>query len=81
MDEEVLNVAGKYWINLHECCAHGCCTYEAPNNFSDEPNYHVCKQPENEEEERQCRTAMEACPVAAIRDDGEINLEAHRFQT
>ena len=32
---------------------------------------YVFKQPSTSEEEAQCRQALEECPVAAIRDDGE----------
>jgi len=46
----------------------------SPNNFtrSDDEGYSfVYKQPSNDEEEAQCREAMEGCPVEAIGEDGE----------
>ena len=81
-DDETSNVNGKYWVNFGECCAHFACTDAAPNNFAMTPDLtaRVSKQLETPEEERQCRVALESCPVAAIRDDGEISLEARCFQ-
>jgi ferredoxin len=37
----------------------------------DEGYSYVFKQPEDDDEEEQCREAMESCPVEAIGDDGE----------
>jgi len=67
------NVAGKYYVDS-ECIDCDVCRETAPNNFAaneDEGYSCVYKQPENEEEEAQCREAMESCPVEAIGDDGE----------
>ena len=79
MREEVkkhpLNSNGKYYVEQDTCLEHVNCVYVAPNNFRmDEKDYgaYVFKQPSTPEEEAQCRRAMEECPVAAIRDDGDI---------
>jgi ferredoxin len=32
---------------------------------------YVFKQPDTSDEEAQCREALETCPTAAIRDDGD----------
>ena len=60
-----LNVVGKYYVDHDVCLDHACCVDEAPNNFRMDKHYsaYVCKQPETLEEERQCRAAMECCPV------------------
>jgi ferredoxin len=73
-----LNVPGKYWVDCHECLVHELCVHLAPNNFTmiegeDFNSACVIKQPETPEEERQCREALESCPVAAIRDDGDVD--------
>ena len=67
-----LNVPGKYYVDCDTCLDHECCIEAAPNNFmqDEEHSAYVFKQPENQEEEAQCRQAVEECPVAAIRDDG-----------
>ena len=71
------NVAGKYWIDCYNCLAHGICADLAPNNFRyDEEgevswSHFVYKQPETEEEERQCHEALMSCPMAVIHDDGD----------
>jgi ferredoxin len=66
------NAPGKYYVYREYCLSHGCCAELAPNNFMiDGPHEaYVYKQPETPEEERQCREAMECCPMAAIFDDG-----------
>ena len=56
-----------------ECILCSVCSDAAPNNFrmSDEEDHDICfKQPENEEEERLSKEAMEGCPVEAIGSDG-----------
>ena len=67
------NVAGKYFIDDNVCIAHMCCVEIAPQNIKEDTNgnAYVFKQPETAEEERQCREAVESCPVEAVRDDGE----------
>jgi ferredoxin len=67
------NVAGKYYVDS-ECIDCDVCRETAPNNFranEDEGYSYVFKQPENDDEEAQCREAMESCPVEAIGDDGD----------
>jgi ferredoxin len=64
---------GSYYVDSN-CIDCDVCRETAPANFEaneDEGFSFVCKQPENEEEEAQCREALEACPVEAIGDDGE----------
>ncbi|NUN92459.1 MAG: ferredoxin [Verrucomicrobiae bacterium] len=66
------NVPGKYYVD-DQCIDCDLCRETAPNNFarSDEGGYsYVAKQPENDEEEAQCKQAMEGCPVEAIGNDG-----------
>lgn len=68
-----LNVKGKYYVDQESCLDHEVCCDDAPNNFRmDRANYgaYVFKQPETPEEERDCKNAMDACPMAAIHDDG-----------
>ncbi len=65
------NVEGSYYVD-DTCIACELCVGDAPENFemSDEGYAFVKKQPENAEEEEQCETALENCPVDAIGDDG-----------
>ena len=71
MNRHPLSAPGKLWVECDQCLAHGICENSAPANFaSDGSTYYVVKQPENEEEERQCREAVSFCPISAIRDDG-----------
>ncbi len=67
------NVPGKFYVD-DQCIDCDLCRDTAPNNFSrDEDNGYsfVSKQPENQEEEDQCKEALESCPVEAIGDNGE----------
>ena len=67
------NVAGKYYVDS-SCIDCDVCRTTAPNNFAaneDEGYSFVSKQPENDEEETQCRDAMESCPSESIGDDGD----------
>ena len=67
------SVDGKFFVDSN-CIDCDLCRETAPCCFkrNDEGGYsYVFKQPENEEEERQCREAMEGCPVGAIGDDGD----------
>ncbi len=71
-----LNTKGKYYINQDYCFWCATCEYVAPNNFKvDSGNAdfgaYVFKQPENSEEEDNCREALNSCPHEAIHDDGE----------
>lgn len=70
------NAPGRYWIHCDDCLWHSLCAYYAPNNIrlnedGEVPGYFVYKQPENEQEEKQCREALEACPIGAVYDDGD----------
>lgn len=68
-----LNSVGKYYVDQKTCLDHECCCFEAPNNFKMDENYsaYVFKQPENAEEQSQCKNAMDCCPVEAIYNDAE----------
>jgi ferredoxin len=66
------NVAGKYYVD-NQCIDCDLCRETAPNNFqrNEDGGYSfVFKQPENDEEEAQCKEAKEGCPVEAIGDNG-----------
>lgn len=67
------NVPGKFYVDT-QCIDCDVCRDTAPENFTrhDEGGYsYVFKQPETEQEEEQCKEAMESCPVEAIGNDGE----------
>ena len=56
-----------------DCIYCNVCEEEAPSNFkkSEDESHDICfKQPENEEELKECYVALEACPVDAIGDNG-----------
>ena len=66
------NVPGKFYVDK-ECILCSLCCDLAPNNFkeSGEGDHDVVfKQPEGEEELKQCADALEQCPVEAIGNDG-----------
>jgi len=66
------NVAGRFYVD-NQCIDCDLCRETAPNNYKrndDGGHSYVYKQPENEEEEAQCKEAMEGCPVEAIGNDG-----------
>jgi ferredoxin len=66
------NVLGRYYVD-NQCIDCDLCRETAPNNFTrnDDGGYsYVYKQPENDDEEKQCKEAKEGCPVEAIGDDG-----------
>jgi ferredoxin len=66
------NIDGKFYVDT-QCIDCDLCRETAPENFKreeDEGYSYVYKQPDNKEEEDQCREAMEGCPVEAI-GDGE----------
>jgi ferredoxin len=77
MSEELkkhpLNAPGKYYVDQDCCTFSEACVDVAPEHFKmdEESRVYVIKQPGTPEEEARCRLAMEGCPVAAIRDDGE----------
>ena len=66
------NAEGAFYVD-DTCIDCDACREMAPSNFvrSEEEGYsYVSKQPENPEEEEQCRDALEGCPVEAIGEDG-----------
>lgn len=64
------NVEGEYYVD-DSCIACGVCVSEAPENFEMGDEYaYVYKQPENDTEREACESALEACPVDAIGNDG-----------
>ena len=66
------NVEGPFYVDS-SCIDCDLCRQTAPENFTrneDEGYSYVSKQPESEEEEQNCRDAIEECPVEAIGDDG-----------
>jgi ferredoxin len=71
------NAPGKYYVDQDLCLCHACCEEVAPSNFivGDAVVARVYKQPEDIDEERQCREAMEICPMGAIFDDGELGID------
>ncbi len=65
------NKPGRYFVD-DQCIDCDACRTEAPENFTrnDEHGYsYVYKQPENDEEETKCKSALESCPVEAIGSD------------
>ena len=67
------NVTGKFYVD-NQCIDCDLCRETAPTCFTrnDDGGYsYVFKQPENEDEEKQCKEAMEGCPVEAIGNNGE----------
>jgi len=63
---------GKFYVDS-QCIDCNLCRETAPDNFQrdDDGGYsYVNKQPENDEEDKLCQEALEACPVEAIGDDG-----------
>lgn len=66
------NVEGKFFVD-NQCIDCDLCRETAPANFTrwDDGGYsYVKKQPENAEEEKLCKEAMEGCPVEAIGNNG-----------
>ncbi len=67
------NVKGKYFVD-DMCIDCDACREAAPNNFkrNEEEGYSfVYKQPEGQQEEDDCKDAMDGCPVEAIGDFGD----------
>tara|TARA_R100000008_G_scaffold7899_1_gene4220 strand:+ start:61 stop:294 length:234 start_codon:yes stop_codon:yes gene_type:complete len=72
-DKYADNIAGRYFVD-EQCIDCDLCRETAPQNFTrqtEEGYSYVYKQPENDEEEKDCQDAMEGCPVEAIGDFGE----------
>lgn len=66
------NASGKYYVD-QQCIDCDLCRETAPDNFtrSEDGGYsYVYKQPTTDEQLRQCKEALEGCPVEAIGDDG-----------
>ena len=66
-------IVGKYYVDT-QCIDCDLCRETASDNFTrqtEEGYSYVYKQPQNEEEEKLCKEAMENCPVDAIGDDGD----------
>jgi ferredoxin len=66
------NSAGKYYVD-DQCIACDACCVEAPGFFfmnDDDGHAYVEKQPLTAEDLEECENALQACPVAAIGDDG-----------
>ena len=68
-----INKAGKFYVD-DQCIACDACCVEAPKIFQmndDDGHAYVAIQPQNPQELEDSINAMNACPVAAIGDDGE----------
>ena len=66
------NEQGGFYVDK-ECILCSLCSDLAPRNFResrDGDHDVVYKQPENDEELKACREALEQCPVEAIGSDG-----------
>ena len=66
------NIDGKFYVD-DQCIACDACVMEAPRFFEmndDEGHAYVKLQPTNDAELEECISALEACPVEAIGDDG-----------
>lgn len=66
------NCPGRFYVD-NQCIDCDVCRDTAPANFTrnhDAGYSYVYKQPDNEDEERLCLEAMNACPVEAIGNDG-----------
>ena len=66
------SVPGKWYVDT-QCIDCDLCRTTAPKNFKQNPDEgysFVYKQPENDEESKQCQEAMDECPVEAIGSDG-----------
>ncbi|MBM3844693.1 MAG: ferredoxin [Verrucomicrobia bacterium] len=66
------NIEGKFFVD-NQCIDCDLCRETAPSNFKrdDDGGFSfVYKQPESEDEEKQCKEAMEGCPVEAIGNNG-----------
>ena len=66
------NTVGKYYVD-DQCIACDACCVEAPDFFhmnDDDGHAFVNQQPTTAAHEEECKNALEACPVAAIGEDG-----------
>lgn len=68
-----MNADGKFYVD-EQCIACDACVMEAPDFFTmndDDGHAYVKKQPKAPHEIEECLSAMEACPVEAIGQDGD----------
>lgn len=66
------NTPGAWYVDK-KCILCSVCAEAAPRNFKESPagdHDFVFKQPQSEQEERECEEAMASCPVEAIGNDG-----------
>jgi ferredoxin len=66
------NIAGAYYVD-NQCIDCDLCRETAPNSFkrNDDGGYSfVYKQPDNPEDQKLAKEAMEGCPVEAIGSNG-----------
>ena len=71
------NTSGQYYVD-DQCIDCDLCRETAPDNFKrneDGGFSFVYFQPVSEDQESQCKEAMEGCPVEAIGDDGASGAE------
>ena len=67
------NMGGRFYVD-DQCIACDACVMEAPNFFTmndDDGHAYVKLQPKTPADIAECLSAMEACPVEAIGDDGD----------
>jgi len=67
------NSKGKFYVD-DQCIACDACVLEAPRFFTmndTDGHAYVKAQPTNASEIEECLSAMEACPVEAIGNDGD----------
>jgi len=68
------NAPGKYYVT-NACNGCGICFSYALQNFmysNDASYYYIYNQPADEREVEDIRRAMDVCPMACIKDDGEL---------
>lgn len=69
------NKSGIFYVDV-ECIACDTCSQIAPLNFKLTDDYdhaYVCEQPKNDVQLKQCKEALEMCPVDAIGSDNEMD--------
>jgi ferredoxin len=67
------NAFGRYYVT-DDCDGCGVCVEVAPANFTFSPDGDYCAvyaQPSNEHEEDLLERVKEACPLQALKDDGD----------
>jgi ferredoxin len=68
-----MNKEGRFYVD-DQCIACDACVMEAPSFFTmndDDGHAYVKLQPMTAEDIAECLSAMEACPVEAIGEDGD----------